>query len=298
MKTLVRFDWNPMTSRLWAVCFAVLGAAIAATCHGQGSLAPPGAPGPTFKTLHQVEPRTPISTLPFTITNSGSYYLASNLAGGTGISIRTNHVALDLNGFSLVGSGSGIGILVSTPQASLYIRNGTVQGWGTGVNATNANHSQFELLRIANNTFGGLFTGDGCLVKDCVAVTNTVGEGITIASYSVIRGCIVNANRGGITAYSGCLVEGNNCSFNTFGGIRALGSGNRIDGNNVAYNINAGGVYAAGPEATNNLIIRNSARGNTPQNYNTQPNNALGSVVNGTGGITITTNSPWANFAF
>src|SRR5438105_5129643 len=39
---------------------------------GQGSLTPPGAPAPSMKTLQQVEPRTPISSAPFTITNSGS----------------------------------------------------------------------------------------------------------------------------------------------------------------------------------------------------------------------------------
>lgn len=30
----------------------------------QGSLTPPGAPGPTMLSLSQVEPRTPISSLP------------------------------------------------------------------------------------------------------------------------------------------------------------------------------------------------------------------------------------------
>ncbi len=45
--------------------------------HAQGPLAPPGAPAPTFKTLQQVEPRTPISALPFTISQPGSYYLTT-----------------------------------------------------------------------------------------------------------------------------------------------------------------------------------------------------------------------------
>jgi len=39
----------------------------------QGSLTPPGAPAPTMKSLDQIEPRTPISSLPFTISSSGSY---------------------------------------------------------------------------------------------------------------------------------------------------------------------------------------------------------------------------------
>src|ERR1700722_17008335 len=40
----------------------------------QGSLTPPGAPAPTMLTLSQIEPRTPISSLPFNITRPGSYY--------------------------------------------------------------------------------------------------------------------------------------------------------------------------------------------------------------------------------
>ena len=76
----------------------------------QGSLTPPGAPAPTMKTLQQVEPRTPISALPFTISNSGSYYLTANLtgaAGSDGITILASDVTLDLNGFTMTGVRSG-----------------------------------------------------------------------------------------------------------------------------------------------------------------------------------------------
>src|SRR5262245_40285062 len=41
----------------------------------QGPLAPPGPPAPLFKTLEQVEPRRPISSVPFTINQPGSYYV-------------------------------------------------------------------------------------------------------------------------------------------------------------------------------------------------------------------------------
>ncbi len=47
---------------------------------GQGSLTPPGAPAPTMRSLDQIEPRTPISTLPFTITTGGHYYLTKSLS--------------------------------------------------------------------------------------------------------------------------------------------------------------------------------------------------------------------------
>src|SRR5438445_13129756 len=94
--------------------------------HAQGSLTPPGAPAATMKTLSQVEPRTPISSVPFAITNSGSYYLTTNLTGtggGAAISITTSNVTLDLNGFTLAGLGTstGIGIFVTSPQLAICV---------------------------------------------------------------------------------------------------------------------------------------------------------------------------------
>jgi len=53
---------------------AILVIAALATLFAQGPLTPPGAPAPTMKTLAQIETRTPISSAPFTISQSGSYY--------------------------------------------------------------------------------------------------------------------------------------------------------------------------------------------------------------------------------
>ncbi len=73
------------------------------TAFGQGSLTPPGPPAPMMKTLAQIEPRIPISSLPITITNPGSYYLTANLTGGSGngITVSSSGVTIDLNGFTL-----------------------------------------------------------------------------------------------------------------------------------------------------------------------------------------------------
>ena len=80
-------------------------AAIAGAVLAQGPITPPGAPAPAMKTLDQIEPRTPISSLPFTISQSGSYYLTRNLqftaATGPAILINANYVTLDLMGFTL-----------------------------------------------------------------------------------------------------------------------------------------------------------------------------------------------------
>src|ERR1044071_10416365 len=79
------------------------------TAFAQGNLTPPGVPSPTMKTLDQMEPRISIATNTtpgdttslFIITNSGSYYLTTNIIGATfknGIRIATDNVVLNLNG--------------------------------------------------------------------------------------------------------------------------------------------------------------------------------------------------------
>src|SRR5262245_55770110 len=110
---------------------------------GPGPLDPVAAPAVgLFKTLDQVEPRTPIFSLPFTINQPGSYYLTGNLtasaAGANGINIEASDVTLDLAGFALSGLGGagGDGVNVFVLVTNVTVRNGTVRGWGgRGVDA-------------------------------------------------------------------------------------------------------------------------------------------------------------------
>src|SRR5206468_3055870 len=139
---------------------------------GQGSLTPPGAPAPTMKTLDQVEARTPISSLPFVITSSGSYYLVGSLTGtqGTnGITVAVDSVSIDLNGFALIGKpGSSNGVFATPAIRNLSIRNGTIKGWGrAGIAAANANNSLFEELRADSNSGIGIETGNGSVISKC-----------------------------------------------------------------------------------------------------------------------------------
>jgi hypothetical protein len=103
------------------------------TVLAQGSLTPPGAPGPTMVTLSQIEPRTPITSAPYTISAPGSYYLAANLAvsSGTAITITASQVTLDLNGYTLSSTEAtptGTGILLAGGATDITIRNGHIKG--------------------------------------------------------------------------------------------------------------------------------------------------------------------------
>src|SRR4051812_32183202 len=111
----------------------------------QGSLTPPGAPGATFKTLSQVEPRFPISDFQTNLTISGSYYLTTNLVSGANvndaINIRTNvsNITIDLNGFSIIstnpaGGASPVAVRISE-GTNIVVRNGQIWGFDRGVRA-------------------------------------------------------------------------------------------------------------------------------------------------------------------
>lgn len=242
------------------LCFAPLACAIA-----QGPLQPPGAPAPTMRTLQQVEPRTPISSLPFTISAPGSYYLTGNLTGVSGqpgITVSSDNVTIDLNGFALIGvAGAEDGIRSGQARTNIAIHNGTIRNWKSGILFPSMANGHFEKLRVSNNSQSGIFTGSGSgsgSVKDCVLEANT-GTGL-LGSGLTVRGCVARLNGlTGILAVAGSTVT--DCVATLNG-----------DGISVSYSTVTGCVASAnkghGIEAGENcLILNNTASDNdTPVN--------------------------------
>ena len=217
----------------------------------QGPLTPPGAPAPTMKTLEQIEPRRPISSLPAVISQPGSYYFTKSLvftaASGPAISIQANDVTLDLMGFTLSSSSSvtGVGILViSTTLRNVSIRNGVIAG-NTTIAAT-VSPAGFSVGVEGGSYFSHLRIS-GCRTF-----------GLNPAEYAVITQ--VNATQNGSHGISALFASISNCSavLNGDAGIQAS-SGNV---SNCTASQNKGpGIFAPEGTVTNCSAISNGTVG-------------------------------------
>ncbi len=199
IKNPVRTIQPPAGAALLCIACLLFGTPVAA-----GPLEPPGPPGPTFKTLGDIEPRRalrfdPDVIQPLVIDLPGSYYLAEDvvaLEGQPAIRITASYVTLDLNGFTVSGNlevfdGDGIRI----EGAHVTVRNGTVRNAdGDGINCPNNGPIALIDVNAVNNAGSGAFCeairvsggefsyngnigvgGATALIADVRAVENVIG---------------------------------------------------------------------------------------------------------------------------
>lgn len=170
---------------------------------------PPGAVGPTMKTLDEVEARIAINATntpgddyySYRLDAPGSYYLTANLigeAGKTGIR-AVEGVTIDLNGYTLVGVGSQSGTrAIEFIDGEGVIRNGWVRGWQWGVYASGGGpYGEDEVivdgLQI-HDCANGIHVGPGARISDCVLVGSResgIYYGIRCDDDSLVERCTV-----------------------------------------------------------------------------------------------------------
>lgn len=223
-----------------------------------GPVTPP--PGPVSPTPGP-EPRIAINATStpgdadsaFRITQPGSYYLAGNLTGAAdkhGIEIATDHVTIDLMGFSLIGVGGSLnGITTDGQRAQITIRNGIVRNWGAHgiglaeVTIGDGDGSLIEGVTASSNGDRGIFVGEGCVVRACVARLNA-GNGIHTYTNAAIESCAAHENGfHGIVGGSGSAVT--NCTAKDNTGIGIIVSAGIVSAC-AAYSNSSSGISASG----------------------------------------------------
>lgn len=298
--------------------------------HAQGSLTPPGPPGPTMVTLSQVEPRTPICSAPYTISQPGSYYLTANLtvSYGNAITITASGVTLDLRGFTIsstAASADGTAISLFDSLTNIAIFNGSIisgvttngnggyngGGFLYGIDAFFAPPINCWVKNISVNGVldTGIFLGtdNSTLVESCVV--NLAG-GAGIVAGTVSDSAALNAGGDGI--YCNTAI---NCYGSTMGNIgdsptgieaysveNCCGFGNYVESGGIqadnaqnCYGYNAG--YGAGIQANtaeNCYGVNNTGPGQGINSF--AADNCYG-VCNGSG-TALTVNDGVANSCY
>lgn len=178
--------------------------------------------------LAKAEKRLPIAATgsPIFITISGSYYLTANITfTGNGLIIGGDNITVDLNGFSLIGPGTGSnnGITISGAHKNIVIRNGIIRSFGgSGISGSSGHNMTVEQITATGNgpsPASGIRVGTNCRITDCTAIGNF--NGVFADNDAVITRVVANSNTGtGIIMGPGGTIGFSSASKNNIYGIQ------------------------------------------------------------------------------
>ena len=185
---------------------------------------------------------------------------------GDGLIAGANGITIDLNGYTIAGSGTGVGIAV-TGRHDIRITGGTLRNFAVAIRTSTSSG-----LLIDHNEFDGnpegidLQAGSiGNTIKDN-AFRNSATRGIMLrgnTSANDIKANTFSENRVGILVFAGTFntLKENTISGSTLAGIRlnVFATGNVLKDNTVTSNL-AGFEFLV---TTTGSAVGNELKGNT-----------------------------------
>jgi hypothetical protein len=155
------------------------------------------------------------------------------LCTGDGLYVDNDNgedVVIDLNGHTISGSGAGTGLVIGSSSSSRFlavVRNGVIDRFGVGVDATSGANVDLRSLRLRNHADTAVRFFDTVAVLDTVMVMRS-GNGVTAGeSFLTMVNSVITRNGGaGLSADFGAMaVETSTISHNGGGGIIAFNNG-------------------------------------------------------------------------
>ncbi|HWL94734.1 MAG TPA: hypothetical protein VNT79_14525, partial [Phycisphaerae bacterium] len=202
---------------------------------------------------------TGITTIPYTISSSGSYYLTGTAGSATsGITITADRVTLDLNGKTLAG-GTGTGISAGSTATDIVIRNGVIWNWdGDGIKLDGENCVVSD-VRVTDAATGGMAVGrNGSMLRCLVYDTDGIAFEFQGESGQAIECGAALCGTGFATTVSGSSDIGH--SFTTCVVYFASTAGFDLQNNNTVENCQTslGGAFEMG---NGNVVTNCSSKG-------------------------------------
>jgi parallel beta-helix repeat protein len=227
--------------------------------------------------------------------------------GGRGFLVFSDSVITDCASRGAGGVGFDIG------PDSRIVNCIATDGGATGI--LMGLQSSAQGCVASGNAGPGFYAAESSTITDCTANSNA-GDGFEAVARTRFTRCIARDNARGFRLAEGNSVVECTSSSNFASGIIITGNantverctshensgpgiwlesgvGNNIDGNLATYN----GMQGIRVSSSDNLIVRNRARGNSGGNYEIDPASDYGLILTNPG-EGFTSSAAWANFAY